>query len=77
MGVQIIQDNDGKTAGIFIPIKQWEMLKKQYKVLEVLEYEEPSKEQILQELKQAVTELKQIEQGKLKSRPAKHLLDEL
>lgn len=77
MGVQIIQDNDGKTAGIFIPINEWEMLKKQYKDLEVLEYEEPSKEQLLQELKEAVTELKLVEQGKLKSRPAKELLDEL
>jgi len=42
-----------------------------------LEYEEPAKEQLLQELKEAVTELKLIEQGKLKARPAKELLDEL
>jgi hypothetical protein len=45
--------------------------------LEALEYEEPTKEQILQELKEAVNELKLVEQGKLKARPAKELLDEL
>jgi hypothetical protein len=43
----------------------------------VLEYEEPSKQQLLQELKKAVIELQLIEKGKLKSRPAKALLNEL
>ena len=38
---------------------------------------EPNKKQILLELKQAVIELKLIEQGKLKARPAQELLDEL
>lgn len=52
-------------------------LKKQHKDLEILEYEEPSKEQILQELKEAVIELKQVEQGKLKARPIQELLNEL
>jgi len=77
MKVQVIQDSNGKAAGVFIPINEWETLKKQYKQLEVLEYEEPSKVQVLQELKEALTELKLVEQGKLKSRPAKELLDEL
>ena len=74
---QVIQDSKGKATGVFIPINEWKELKKQYKDLEELEYEEPSKEQILQELKEAVTHLKLIEQGKLKARPAKALLDEL
>ena len=39
--------------------------------------EEPTKNQILEELKEAVNELKLVEQGKLKARPAKELLDEL
>ena len=50
---------------------------KQYRDLEALEYEEPTKEQILQELKEAVQELKLVEKGKLKARPAKELLNEL
>lgn len=77
MRLQIIQDSKGKTTGVYIPINEWKELKKQYKDLEVLEYEEPTKEQLLQELKEAVNELKLIEQGKLKARPAKDLLNEL
>jgi hypothetical protein len=77
MKLQVIQDSKGKTTGVYIPINEWKELKKQHNDLAVLEYEEPGKKQILQELKQAVTELKLIEQGKLKARPAKALLDEL
>lgn len=77
MRLQIIQDSKGKATGVYIPISEWEELNKQYKNLEALEYEEPTKEQILQELKEAVNELKLVEQGKLKARPAKELLDEL
>lgn len=77
MKLQIIQDSKGKATGVYIPIREWKELKKQYKDLEALEYEEPTKEQILQEIKEAVNELKLIEQGKLKARPAKELLDEL
>lgn len=77
MRLQIIQDSEGKATGVYIPINEWKKLKKQYRDLEALEYEEPAKEQILQELKEAVQELKLVEQGKLKARPAKELLNEL
>jgi len=76
MGLQLIQDGKGKTTGVYIPISEWNELKKQYKGLEALEYEEPGKEQIFQELKEAIIKLKLVEQGKLKVRPAKVLLDE-
>ncbi|RYE28992.1 MAG: hypothetical protein EOP42_15450 [Sphingobacteriaceae bacterium] len=76
MSLQIIQDNDGKPTGVFIPIKEWKTLKKQYHDLELLEAE-PDKNQLLTELKEAISELKLIEQGKLKARPIKELLDEL
>jgi len=77
MKLQVIQDSDGKATGVYIPIKEWKRLKEQYKDLEALEYEEPTKEQILQELKEALIELKLVEEGKLTARPAKDLLDEL
>lgn len=77
MKLQVIQDEKGKAAGVFIPIGEWKQLKKQYKELETLEYEEPTKKQILQELRQAMLELKLVEEGKLKARPANALLDEL
>lgn len=77
MGLQVIQDGKGKATGIFIPIGEWKRLKKQYKELETLEFEKPTKEQLLQELKEAVREIGLIEQGKLQARPAQALLDEL
>ncbi|HAQ18405.1 MAG TPA: hypothetical protein DCR40_04125 [Prolixibacteraceae bacterium] len=77
MKLQVIQDSRGKATGVFIPINDWNELKKHYKGLETLEFIEPSKEQILEELKNAVVELKLIEQGKLKARPAQALIDEL
>ena len=60
----------------YIKIKL-KLLKKQYKELETLEFEELTKEQLLQELKEAIREIGLIEQGKLTARPAKALLDEL
>ena len=77
MKLQVIQNSNGKATGVFIPINSWNKLKKLYKGLEELEPLEPSKEEILQEFKDAVIELKLIEQGKLKARPAQALLDEL
>ena len=75
--MQLIENEKGKTTGVFIPINDWKRLKKQYKDLVNLEYEEPSKAQLLEELKEAVVELRLVEMGKLKARPAKALLDEL
>lgn len=77
MRLQIIQDSKGKATGVYIPISEWNNLKKQYKDLEELEYEEPSKKKILSELREALLELKLVEEGKLKTRPAQELLNEL
>jgi hypothetical protein len=77
MRLQVIHDSEGRKTGVYIPINEWNDLKKQYKDLEVLEYEEPSKDQILSEIKEALVQLKMVEQGKLKARPAKDLLNEL
>ena len=77
MELQLIKDGKGKNTGVFIPINYWNKLKKKYKSLESLEFTEPTKEQLLIELKEAISELKQIEQGKLKARPAKDFLNEL
>ena len=77
MRLQVIQDSKGKATGVFIPIHDWKELKRQHKYLEALEYEAPTKEQILQELKEAIIELTLVKQGKLEARPAEELLDEL
>jgi hypothetical protein len=77
MGLQIIQDGNGKATGVFIPIIEWRNLKRRYKDLETFESKELSKVQLLQELKEALEELALIEKGKLKAKPVKCLLDEL
>lgn len=77
MRLQEIQDGKGKTTGVYIPITEWKKLKKRHQDLQSLEYEEPTKNQILKELTEAIHELKLVEQGKLVARPAKNLLNEL
>lgn len=77
MRLQIIQDSKGKATGVYIPINEWKELKKRYRDLEELEYTEPTKKQILKELKEAVQELNLVEQGKFRARPAQELLNEL
>ena len=37
MNLQYISDNKGQTAGVFIPIQDWNRLKKKYKELEKIE----------------------------------------
>ena len=77
MKVQVIQDDRGRATGIFIPISQWKEMKKRYQGLAEMEESDGSKNQLILELKEAIQELKLIEQGKKKSRPASELLNEL
>jgi len=77
MSLQYISDSKGQTTGVFIPIQEWEKLKERYRELEEWESESSSKDQVLKELKEAVSELKQIEKGERQARPAQKLLDEL
>lgn len=37
MNLQYISDNKGQTTGVFIPIQDWNRLKKKYKELEMAE----------------------------------------
>ncbi len=78
MRLQVIQDEKGENAGVFIPYSEWRQLKKQYKELEALEQEEqPGKEQILSNIKRGLKEVKQFKQGELKTTSAKDFLNEL
>lgn len=45
--------------------------------VELDDYEEPTQEQLVLEMKQAVREMNLIKQGKAQGRPVKELLDEL
>jgi len=77
MRIQIIEDSKGKPTGVYIPMNDWKQLKKQYKGLEVEVEDEPTKAQLMNEIKEAVANLKLVRQGKMKARPAKDLLNEL
>lgn len=41
MIAQLIQDNEGKTTGVFITIEDWEQIKKTYPDIETFDYELP------------------------------------
>ncbi|GAB3934064.1 hypothetical protein [Larkinella terrae] len=77
MNLQIIHDSKGNPTGVFIPMQDWKQLKKRYRDLEQYEVEESTKEQLLSELKEAILELKAIEQGTKQARPLADLLNEL
>ncbi len=77
MNLQVIHDSKGNPTGVFIPMPDWNQLKKRYADLEQYETGEPTKEQLILELKEAIQELKAIEQGTKQSRPLADLLNEL
>lgn len=78
MNLQYISDRDGNPISVVIPIQEWEALKKKYQGIEAdIDQEEPSKDEIKENIRQGLRELKLIEEGKLKSRSAKEFLNEL
>ncbi len=78
MNLKYISDRKGNIVSVVIPIHDWEVLKQKYKGIETeLDYIEPSKEEVKENIRQGLRELKLIEEGKLKSRPAKEFLNEL
>jgi hypothetical protein len=77
MSLQIIQGGNGKPTGVFIPINDWEIMKQEYQNLKAWEEPEPTKEEILAGIKEAIEEVKLIKAGKIKAKSLKELLNEL
>lgn len=77
MRIQVIQDSKGNNAGVFIPYNDWNELKKNNKELAALENNETIKEEILNNIKQGLEEVKLFKLGKLKTTSAKDFLNEL
>ncbi len=77
MSLQIIQGGNGKPTGVFIPMNDWEIMKKEYQNLQVWEEPEPTKAEILAGIKEAVEEVKLIKAEKIKAKSLKELLNEL
>jgi len=77
MRIQIIHDNKGENAGVFIPYAYWNELKLKHKDLGALELQEVSDENIIENIKTGLEEVKLFKKGKLKTTSAKDFLDEL
>jgi hypothetical protein len=77
MSLQVLQGGNGKPAGVFIPINDWEIMKEQYQNLQAWEEPEPTKAEILAGIKEALEEVKLIKAGKMKAKSFKELLNEL
>lgn len=76
MSLQYISDNKGKTSGVYIPIQEWNRLKRKYTILNVLEGKDEDMK-ILDDLRDAVNDINRINQGKLKAKSFNEFLDEL
>jgi hypothetical protein len=79
MNLHYITDNKGNKTDVVIPINDWEQLKARFEELENIEddYTEPTKEEILNGLKEALEEVKLHQEGKLQLKPARDLLNEI
>ena len=77
MNLQYISDSAGKTTGVFIPIEDWEKLKSQVFDIKEIDYEYPTKVDIMDGLKDALEEVRLHQQGKIKLKSARELLNEL
>jgi hypothetical protein len=66
-------DDQGQKRAVQLPMKDWEQIKKDLEELERLR----NKKIFLTELAEAVEELKQVKEGKIKARNAEELLNEL
>ncbi len=77
MSLQIIHGGNGKPAGVFIPMDDWEIMKEEYQNLQAWEEPEPTKAEVLAGIKEAIEEVKLIKEGKIKAKSLKELLNEL
>jgi PHD/YefM family antitoxin component YafN of YafNO toxin-antitoxin module len=76
MILQYITDDSGQKNAVLLPIKDWENLQNELKELQILrQYKE--KYLFLEGLKEAMIEVKQHNEGKIKLQTAKDFLNEL
>jgi len=77
MNLQYISDSKGHHTGVFIPIEDWEKIKKQLDKSGIInDVQEPSKDYILKGLEDALEEVKKYEKGAARLNSARDLLDE-
>ncbi len=79
MSLQYTYDNKGRALGVFIPISEWKKIAKKYKDLESPAETDapPTKQEILNSIKEGIRHAKLHQKGKIKLKTAQQLLDEL
>ena len=79
MSQLVLNIPDNKLNFFLEVIKNFRFVKivKQAQTVETDDYIEPTKEEILANIKQGLLEVKLIEQGKMKAKPLKEFLNEL
>lgn len=78
MTLQFTYDNKGRKIGVFIPIGEWKKFAKKYKELDSYKDDPiPSKEEVLNSIKEGLDQVKLHQEGKLALKTAQQLLDEL
>ena len=73
MHVQYVADHTGKPTGVFIPIKEWEKLKK---IIINPQEKEPNKNEILSGIRKSLEEVELHLKGKIKLQNAKDFINE-
>jgi PHD/YefM family antitoxin component YafN of YafNO toxin-antitoxin module len=73
MNLQYIIDNKGHKSAVQLPIKDWKQIQKELEELERLR----NKKLFMTELAEAVEEMKQIKEGKIKARNVEDFVNEL
>ncbi|MES2703633.1 MAG: hypothetical protein V4649_13405 [Bacteroidota bacterium] len=78
MNVQYISDAQGRAIGDFIPIEEWNKLRKKHRELEDAAMDAPPlKDEILDSIVKGRRQARLHQKGKLKLKTAQQLLDEL
>ena len=77
MLVQYLTNNIGEKTGVYLPINDWFVIKNKLQEINFEINEQISKEEILSDLQEAFSEVKQHQSGKIKMQPAKEYLDEI
>ena len=76
MNVQYLSDRKGRRTGVYIPIKEWEKMKKRYDL--PIEEDEPAltKAGLIADVKEALEEVKLYKQGKVQLQTLDDFLNE-
>ncbi len=75
MNIQYLTDSKGQPTGVFIPIKEWEKLKRDYQL--PADDDAPTTQDVIDGIKEALEEVKLHRQGKIKLKSLDELLNEL